>query len=298
MNKNLLVLAAALASFGLAAQPVLQQANLATPGLSATINVGPYVSPGPAGANQTWNFASITTSAVGTYSIVNCSSTACSSGFPAANWCYLAGPEYTYMQSSASQLEILGSSIPTNCVGGEIFSNTKAVLIFPFNYQASTSDGWVSNQDADTYSATYDGYGTLITPFGTYNNVVRLSVADGTSLSTIWLTSNPIYQLMTIDQGGNTIIMSNTTFSIHELTSRARLSLQPNPCGATLHVKLLDQTETKTTIEVVDMLGQKVMSDWTDSGEKTLHTEALPAGVYFVRTHNSDGQGIMKFIKE
>jgi hypothetical protein len=297
MKKPLLSLTFLFGALTLAAQPVLQQGSLAAPGLVATINAGPSVSPGAAGANQTWNFSSATTTPVGTYSIVSCGSTSCSGSFPTANWCFAAGPEYTYMMATATTLEMIGSGIPFNCSGGEVFSNSKTVITFPLSYQGTVNDAWVSNQGAANFSATYDGYGTLITPFGTHTNVVRMSVIDDGGASTIWLNTNPIYQLMNIDASGNTIIMSNATFSIAEHKSALAVSVFPNPAKGEVTVQI-ENPQGESTIEVIDLLGNVLISRQAEGPDTTLDISQLSAGLYLVRSTNGLAQNITKLMVE
>jgi hypothetical protein len=292
MKKNLLTIIITTVIICAKAQPVLQQANLAQPGFSATINVGPAVSPGSSGANQTWNFSTATSTPAGAYSIINCSATPCSASFTTSNWCYsVPGPKYHYLRSTSTLLEQKGKDIPVSCSGGSTYSDPKTVLIFPFNYTNSNTDPWIANTGTGTYTATYDGYGTLSTPFGTYNNVVRVTNVDGTNISTVWLTVNPIYQVMTIDAGGNTIILSNESLlEIKDFKDESNLTISPNPANGLFSI-YMNKKFPDATVRIYNMLGEQIYSSGLSfpSGEidltgkdKGMYVCKIFSGVNFV----------------
>jgi hypothetical protein len=270
-------------SFGVNGQPVLLQSNLAPNGFTANINLGVGVSPGPAGANQTWNYSSAVVSNVGTYNVINCSSTPCASSFPLANWCFsIPGPKYKYFNSSSSILEQSGNDIPANCNGGATFSNPRMIMIFPFNYTNSSTDPWVSSTSSGTITLTYDGYGILITPFGTYNNVVRVTNTDVSGTSTVWFNASPIYQIMTIDAGNNTIILSNETLGIDETVISNAVALFPNPSnGIFSFTKAISLPNAE--VEIYNLCGERIYSNKFISDKMTVDLSKKAKGVYFYK---------------
>jgi len=166
------------------AQPTLTATGInPVIGESYTINNGNYVSEGSSGANQTWDLSTISGSSGGLTNNVTPSSTPNGSNFPTSN---LAADNTTtgstgYYFTSSSVLQILGA------VGGSgstviTYSNYEDILHFPFNYNNSYNDQWAASFQSAGYNyyrtgnttVTADGYGTLITPNGTYTNVMRV----------------------------------------------------------------------------------------------------------------------------
>lgn len=266
---------------GLIAQPILQPANIAQPGFSATLNVGVGVSSGSSGANQTWNFSTAIVSPAGSFNVLNSSSTPCTANFPTSGWCFSTpGSQYAYYNLSSSLLEETGASIPSNCSGGSTFSNPKTVLIFPFNYTNTNTDAYVSNTGSGNYTVTYDAYGTLITPFGTYLNVARITNVDGTNTSTVWLNTNPIYQIMTIDENNNTIIFSNASVGVNETQLSNLISVFPNPSNGNFTIST-QNILSGGELEIYNCLGEIISKTKINELFLSIDLSEETAGIYF-----------------
>lgn len=163
------------------------------------------VEPGPAGANQTWNFESL--DGYGFYEgigdvCVTVASTpfADSAGASSANICTKnigdedSGPFQYYNQNNNVQ-ELLAMGFVGD--GNSNYTNYRDILTaveYPFAFGDDFNDTWISwsfnigmgfHFMADTATATTeaDAWGTITTPLGTYHNALRMK---RTTTHTIW----------------------------------------------------------------------------------------------------------------
>ncbi len=203
MKKSLLTFCAlGLFALGAMAQPTINLASV--PGFGTTITTrdvdGTGINPGPAGANQTWNFTAYPdTGAPVSLTYVNPASTPFAVDFPNSNYAFESETidgaiNYGYYNLNASSFELLGNATVNadNTTQVISLSNPQTALSFPATLNSTNSDTYkvqFANElfsIASTGTATYiaDAYGTLTTSLGTYNNVLRLKRRN-TSLDTI-----------------------------------------------------------------------------------------------------------------
>lgn len=242
MKKSLfLPLFALFFSAALLAQPQLQMNVLPNIGDVVTFYEADTngVSQGSAGANQNWDFSDLEPLAgvAGTlYHYIAPSNTPSqyASQFPGANFALRVGEGdtavYSYTKKEANQFSILG--IASEDVIQE-YSNTD-IQLKSLSYNGSFSDDFTNTTDAGTgfifygsgsRTITYDAYGTLITPAGTFQNAMRLkgisSQVDSADFgvgSTIIRTSFTVYDWVVPNQPGvlvsvyYTRIISETRF--------------------------------------------------------------------------------------
>ncbi|MFD2034039.1 hypothetical protein ACFSKL_04510 [Belliella marina] len=148
-------------------------------------SVSPFPgTPGPAGRNVSWDFSAYS-SVVSTIPQegFECPGNEGCSGFPEANRMFkhsVGG--YTYYVLSDNDLITLGG---TGGDGGmETYTDPQTMWEFPLEYGKTWSDSFSSihaNMAGDPFMATegegiweVDGYGTLITPAGTFPNTLRI----------------------------------------------------------------------------------------------------------------------------
>jgi len=188
-----------LTSVSLLAQPVLTATGI-NPVIGDQFSnktVG-YVSPGSAGAAQTWNLSTMTGTTTTTSTMVTVGSTPNGSSFPNANESGKSSSgTYSYIKTSTGAFQLYGEVAPSGTTSVVFsYSNPEDLLHFPFNYTNSYTDTWASvfTNAGSTYyrkgtdSVKYDGYGTLILPSGSYSNVSRVHFVQNYQDST-YITS-------------------------------------------------------------------------------------------------------------
>ncbi|MGZ3863473.1 MAG: T9SS type A sorting domain-containing protein [Bacteroidia bacterium] len=317
-----------LASASLLAQPTLTATgcNFAI-GDVYTSKTASYVSPGSAGANQTWNLSAMTGTATTTYTGVAVSSTPYASTFSSASISMKSSTAgtYGYYNTSSSAMSVKGLVTPSGTTTVVFnYSNPEDYLHYPFNYNNSYVDAFQATFTSAGYnyvrrgvdSVQYDGYGTLTTPTGTYNNVVRVHMIENYQDSTnfpgigayiityrddlyMWyLNGNhyPIASVFTLTSslsspttGGSYL----TTVAVGVEEENAVISscrLFPNPASNNINVSVNLSESQKVEIKLFNTLGAQVNSTVSAEGivganDFKIDVSALPEGVYFAQIH-------------
>lgn len=322
------LLPALLLSAGAAtAQPTLTSTTtLPTTGLTNTLYRASSATPGPAGANQTWDFTSVTSSASLSSSYEACPGTNqyCDT-FPGAN---LTGLEVItsntlFYNASSSALSIVGARGPGFAGGTAVnnyFSNPEDILRFPLSYNTTFTDtsrvtytafGFPARRTGYT-TVTADGWGTLKVPGGTtYSNVLRVKrtatyydtantpIAPTTAIINITLHQwySPAYKefLMLIAQvsvpsqpTGTTVAWTDPIVAagIDEAGRALAFSAVPNPAHDRIAVRWAAGTQATLTLQ--DMMGRTV-AQTKGHGEMTMDVANLPRGMYLLRVTDAGG---------
>lgn len=201
-------------------------------GESLTAQGFAYVAPGSAGANQTWDFSAITSPGTATFTTLNPATTTNSASFPSATVATLQtvpSPTYNYYSASANSFNAEGYAYSNGMV--LIYSNVAKQMSYPFALDSSFTDTYTGTYVSGgntitrtgTMTVTADAYGTLILPYGTINNVLRVLSVDNftetgnanTSTTTIysWYLPGvhyPVLQLSTVSFNGTTVSQSGS----------------------------------------------------------------------------------------
>lgn len=275
-----------------------------------------YVSPGPSGANQTWDFSNLNLSSSfshvsndapdATYPNTTIKSTTLTNGNFISNTSHveLSNTEMNLWAVESAQSDI-------------VYSDPQLGMFFPMTLNASQTDdfeaeviqgGQTMDRTGDV-TITIDGSGTLILPSGTYTNVLRLHVVTNivdeyqgfTFLSETesyawYVAGTPSYLLqiieMTTSAGSlqSTIVLTDDAVSVEEVDPLSDLTISPNPFSNELK---LDGLESKIEkVEVYDLTGKIVKTVILDENisETTLDTSELEKGMYMLSLFGKEGE--------
>lgn len=288
----------------------------------------------PGGTNASWNFASMTSSGADGTATTNYqspSSTPNASSFPTSTVAGVMNQNgqtaTTYHKNTSSISEVLGQVAS----GVEIvFQNPITYLEFPVQYNSSNTDTYSSNfttQGINFYRrgslvTTTDGAGTLILPYGTYTNVLRVKTVRkeqdsanymGTELITKYDITTYSYFIagqhfplvmqtkMLVDgmsQSEMTSIADASSIGIELAESEVKSLVYPNPLvkGQDVTIDLTGNVST-ASIGIYDTKGSCVKSLTTsafESGEGIykIPTSDLDAGVYYIRMMDGNKNAI------
>ena len=190
MKKNLLnFLLITSSAIAANAQVTLTDSSFPAAGevFNSTIADTAGVTAGAGGAAATWDFSTLTNSgAIQIDSFKMVSSTPYGGFFPLATIClHSSSPSsnsYIYFDNTGTTVERVGNATPST---GNIVSypNTAIEYEFPFvygntfndTYSSSYTSGSTTLHTSGTLTTTGDGYGTLITPLGSYSDVERIT---------------------------------------------------------------------------------------------------------------------------
>lgn len=195
---------------------------------------------GPSGANQTWDFSNIDVSNSLTlnFQILDPTTVIGASNFPDADfaWYIPAFEIYEFYAGNADSIYLLGGGNVNNMQIDflTIFTNPEDGLHFPltfgdsYNY-SSVFDQYFSgnflNSGDRTGSVQADAYGTITTPDGTFNDVLRIIITETsfgfTSTQYVWYDVNnfvPIFLYESSDDpdSPSSLYFSNPTISSDE----------------------------------------------------------------------------------
>lgn len=286
------------------AQPVIDSAEYYHVGEMFNYRHCSSVTPGPSGANQTWNFASVTDSLIEMDTI--------SAATNPANAMMTFNGITTYLAISDTETAITGIDIGAQA-SVSYNSNITSVL-HPISYLDTASSNFtesvsaaVNGTGAGSSLMKVDGYGTLITPQGTFPNVLRVRFTqteiDSTGLgnetisfvSYRWFDSTHHYPLMRIDStigsGLAPILITSwayyttdTPTAVRNIATKANITnahLDNN--GLTIKTKLTQGHQY--TVGLWDVSGHLVyVNTFVASGSELEHFNIpveLPAGTYF-----------------
>jgi len=188
-----------------------------------------YVSPGMEGENQIWDLSDLNelTTFVSTHSSPE--GLPGSENFSGATFAFEVEGTSTVVYSEIGNNKIEDVGLYRN-TGIQIYDNPHTALQFPLSFQTSYSDTFEStlylNNDAVNHetglsSAVVDGYGTLITPTGTFGDVLRLKYESESEINTfidgeiVSTMSRSVINYLFLKAGYATslAVISNTNFS-------------------------------------------------------------------------------------
>lgn len=291
---------------------------------------GDYMDPGPAGAGQTWNFAALQTDATLTTTGLVPSAAPNGSAFTGATVAFDAGSgAYLFLKTSATGLENVGAYALSISL---VYQDPEQIMKYPCNFNTTWTDTWSSNftsggfpvARSGTSTGLADGTGTLITPYGTISNVLRVKLHQ--------VYTDNIGGLMTVNYDATNyyfykpgvhfalVQFNNLTSSasapqtyaawldessvgIQEaLRNTIGLDLFPNPATDQVSV-VFGSASGNITLEVTDGMGRMVdVEQLRSNGAITRHEldlARLALGLYQVRVTDADGnQGVNQLVVE
>lgn len=325
---------------GLIAQPTITNSWAPTTGIIYKSNGldGTFgLSEGNSGANETWDFSSEDTLSSSQVSYINPSSAPSSSSFPGAtdvlsSLSVNGNATYNFNKLVGNTYQLIGVYQPSNNYIIDYTSNPLDFYLFPMTMNSTFNDIFsatgsysVSGQSGvlnrnGTIDVVVDGYGTLITHYGTYSNVLRVkSIQDMTDT----VTSNGVQSIFTyhyetyawISSAYRGIVLASVTHletngisqdfgyvsqvistGIDEQTDLSLFNLTVSPLPATSNITLSYSLthKTKLDIEVYNELGQIIYSAkevLSEVGEqkKSIPVESWSNGKYFVHIKTDKG---------
>lgn len=266
------------------------------------------INPGTAGTGVTWDL-----STMGNSNQVTVDVTTNSGGpFPSANTkATQSNGGVIYYNQTASVLEVLGINAVSTVFS---YSNPATYLQYPLTSGTNYTDQFACTFTVSGFNFTrtgstqseFSGYGTLITPLGTYTNVVRLkstqTITDvysgGTLNSTIvtynWYKAGIHHEIANVSA---TTSNGNTTYSSYytnvptnlglEENELINLSVFPNPSTDVLHI---NSDEVISKIEFYTLSGELSLDhSMNESNTAEINIAALNSGMYLVKVYGKDG---------
>ena len=299
MNKKftLALLGIAALSFQSIAQPVITSGITSVPlgTIDSAYGASPTVLPGPGGAGVNWDMSTVTTIFAAKLTVVDPASTPYASTFATSTFCTKiegASTSYNYDRQTSTGVENMSITYAGTGTGTDFSPNGRLSVPFPFHYLDSKSDTFQSTTSgADTVRLTYDGYGTLKTPFYNYSNVIRIKEDYGSSYSYSWYTVAPFALVMHYASTTNNYVIvtmqppASTGVQHTSLASEAVIFPNPTSEDAILRTNVAGGYH-EASIIITDVSGKTVKQMAVTSSETTIQTKDLVPGLYFYVVQN------------
>jgi len=313
--KKILLLASVLSSVTVLAQPTINSSDLKPEEGEKFIitSSSTYLDVSAGGSNQTWDLSSLVagTSANLRATIPNSSATQVDT---------YENEEgiicHTYTSTGVHLVKLSGVNAPTS----QLFSDTKLILPLPLTSSSTATDtysasatfqGITSGVNGDV-SISVEGYGTVTTPFATFNNVLLVKTVDtynttanGNINGANQVTSYAFYKAG-MHQPVATMFKSgpdnNPTYSSNFLSSYSLgledlnnvvFAIAPNPAFDGFKV------QGDYTIESVTMfdINSKAVAVQFDTASNYVDISNLNAGVYQLHVKSAVGTSVQKIVK-
>lgn len=292
--KKIALLAAFAISIHAFAQPVLSYSLTHSIGTQSVMYLigGPTTSLQQTGMALTWDLSSNTVSQMGNLDIVDAATTPYTSSYPASNVCFKQSitsqpVNYMYLIDSPAELNSIAEDDGSTTT---IWTQYDKLVQYPFNYSdVFTSTRQLSTGSPETFTRTYDSYGTLTINSKTYTNVIRVSKNPG---NVIWFTTSPVMFPIIIQANSTTYLYNEpTTFTgINNLTINDPVTVYPNPAKEKLVIQLPGApSQDNLEADLVNVFGQVVKRVSVSLETTTMELDNISPGVYFyqVRSGNS-----------
>jgi hypothetical protein len=298
-----------------------------TPGQSFLYHSGAYIYPGFTWSGGDMDFTAFTATGSNTRQFVLPSSTTYASYFPSATVAEVAAPgAWGYYRSSATGFEQLGVRSATSSL---ICASGTNVVPYPISYEdqvyedysCSGLSGTVPFTRTGSNTVQADGYGNLITPYGTFANTLRIAIynnysdlganidEEGNVSSYLWYKPGitvpvmGIYDIFTTFGGITqyTWMIDQSSIGIEEaLRNDIGMDLYPNPASNT--VCIVFGAAGRVALELVDDAGRTVRTQDTGTHAPGIYKQELDLagiapGLYTVRaTDDHGGTGTKRLV--
>lgn len=300
------------AGFFAVAQPVVTSASFQDFSVRAhAITDLTGITVGNAGANQTWNYNEVVPEEPYVYlRSIPGSSAPAHTEIPDANYFQEVSfilddviyQSYSFAKITSSSYEALGNIYSSGEFEGYLVT---PVIPLPLSYTNSyvSTEQLTSDPTPTSSTSTYDAYGTLVTPYGTFTNVVRLKDVDESSTSYSWYRFDPYTPLMSIEISNADGLVTDATIweSTPPLATNqvmavdAKISVFPNPTKNILNLRLPANT-TIDKITITDLTGKTVQEQ--SQYKETVNVENLADGIYVLQATSGNNSFETKFVKQ
>lgn len=318
MNKVVLFWVNLLPFICMAQIPVITNSITPVIGHSSTYRFfdAEITSPGIADTAVTWDFSALSSNGTGVYNYKDPSTLPGAGQFPAANvGIDQNGDPIIFLKGDNAVLAEIGIKVST--VTENYSTNPKELLRFPITYGSVFTDNFEGSATLSSFTATRtgditteaDGYGTLILPYATFNNVLRvksISVYEDKLLTqTVNSGTDTVFSFYQEGQENYLLTWSHinsATFGsvyygayldtmyvgiLERAAPALKLSISPNPTSGFYKISCDKITGNRILLEIFDLSGRRLRSySFENSGHrfvKEMYAGDLEKGMYVLK---------------
>ncbi len=304
--------------FGLA-QPTLTSANtnlrigdqfLVNQCLPTAANL---TAAGTTGANLTWNFATLSPLMQQTANVLARSAAPNPTSYPAANMVVKVDTDYEYVDNNniiVKEYALVQSSQNNSVVNTDPANR----ISFPFTYNSTFTDPFAGSATISgttiprngTITVIANGYGTLVTPAGTFQNVLKVRATEianqltpfaETTITYDWFMPGVHFPLLRLSER---TVLGTTIYNGFYLDQASSLGLKedfgskigfqvyPNPATSQTILEYKLEKAGPVNITLLNAIGQEVqvLQNGNVPVEKqttSIPVGTLPKGIYFMK---------------
>jgi hypothetical protein len=219
------------------------------------------------------------------------------SQFPGTNFSFrfdISGQQlFYYYASSATKLESLATDVTNDATGGNTYTNGRSALDFPIAYLGTTTDTYQkTGGSVQTTTNTYDGYGTLKTPYGTYNNVVRIKQVNSAfpNPDYLWFQTSPLLNIFAYISNNNSYFsFDGATTGVNAQALATKVSISPNPATGSVVVSIHGQGTREGKLNIYSSDGRLMTSLISDIAGAHINVSTWAGGLYFYQYKTATG---------
>lgn len=324
---------------GLWAQPTLTSASNPQIGQSwsAVLSDPTSFNPGPAGADQSWDFSTLDTAeapALFSFEVRATAGNPLAADFPNAShviyWTIFGFELYQYESADQTQRITEGGVTwdpsDSTLLNKTLYTDTEDALKYPLTYQDTYTFSARQEVSGFGFTAVYgiegsvnaDGYGSLTTPAGTFNDVLRIRVEriridssffigqKDTSVQYIWMqegnaTALLVYETTTNEDEEpslNWTSPNNANGIFGPLAEKEKeINIFPNPGSSNFQLELSDfSLHEDIQIQILDLQGKLLIEkEMRNNGNIIpLSLSKLSPGIYLISLSDKEGNWARK----
>ncbi len=252
---------------------------------------------GLAGENQIWDYSSIVITPTNySMSVVPTSSVPFGTLIPTGNFTYEFNDNgllsYNIHNLNSGSLEFLAY---TETSSFQNYSgNSYIIFQFPYTFGANFTDTYQSSSSSqiNTVNSVYDAFGTLITPFGIFTNVIRQkTISNSGNVSYNWMSTNPFHIILQGNFEDQIVYFWQSNNLFVEDFKIKPYSIYPNPTNDDFSIKNLNNSNKEVTITVFDGFGKAILkSQNTENDLETISLKNYASGLYFVKISDKNNK--------
>ncbi len=261
--------------------------------------------------------------------------------FPEANFCDENGVQsYNFRKVTATEQSVLGVYSSTS-VGLIKYTDPLTAMKLPIKYPETQVDKFAANYSANgfnmsksgTVKTIYDGFGTLITPYGTYKDVIRFkttqididSIADlplagqefissaftTTSVTYSWYIPGHLNSLFAViqlnldglDYGMQSILYDPSFLAATKdaYQKNMHVKIAPNPAKDVINIDFSEANEKFFEVTLLNGLGVEILKTKFSGFEKQvvqLPVSSFEKGSYLLKINSDETYRIEKIVIE
>jgi hypothetical protein len=279
------------------------------------------INQGDSGENIIWDFSNLYEMV--SHEIIVAES---DSNFPQANFNLVnEGNSYSYYFEDSNGRYAHGVHYITFDLKVE-YDKPGLTLFYPLEFGKTMYDTFSGHYEAGGHNTiskgttffNCDAYGTVTTPYKTFNNAIRIYSKqvskDSSAINNVttevesysWHVEGyaiPVVSISIIVTSMGTFYnasyLKDPTINIHKIDQTAfNYKLYPNPTSNNLNLEY-DHTTPITSVEIVDLAGKHIqnikLNNASDSGKLKIEVSELTNGLYFLKMTTSEGIRSAKF---